>query len=101
MGLFTKIKSLFIKAKKKITEVSQTLEGFVGDHKEQIVKAMQLADLAYDAFEGRSKMVAVISFFITGINARCGQNFNAEQLGTEATKELEEKFQEVYNKLKA
>ena len=101
MNLFTKIKSLFTKIKNRVDDVKLTIGGFINEHKEQIVKAMELADLAYDNFEGSQKMKSVISFFITGINIKCGTQFNAEQIGTDSTKELEEKFEEVYQSLKA
>ena len=100
MSLFTKIKNLFTRTKNKISEVKLTVGDFVQSHKEQIAQAMQLADLAYDNFEGSQKMKSVISFFITGVNTKCGTQFNAEQIGTDATKELEEKFEEVYQSLK-
>ena len=101
MKFIERIKNLLAKVSKKTAEIKQDLSAFVIDHKPQILQAMQLADLAYDTFAGSLKMVAVISFFITGVNSKCGTNFNAEQLGTESTKELEAKFQEVYNNLKA
>ena len=101
MGILSKIKELIKKIKTNITEAKKTVVEFVEEHKEQIAKAMQLADLAYDTFEGSIKMKSVISFFITGINTKCGTSFNAEEIGTEKTKELEDKFQEVYNGLKA
>ena len=101
MGLFLKIKELIKKVKTKSTETKKTIAEFIEEYKDQIVKAMQLADLAYDTFEGSAKMKSVISFFITGVNTKCGTEFNSEQIGTDATKELEEKFQEVYNNLKA
>lgn len=101
MSLFTKIKNLFTKFKNKVVEVELTISEFVTKYKKEIVQAMKLADLAYDTFEGSAKMKSVISFFITGVNTKCGTQFNAEQIGTDATKELEEKFQEVYNNLKA
>lgn len=100
MGLFTKIKNIFIKVKNKVNTVKLTIEEFVQAHKPQIIQAMQLADLAYDTFEGSQKMKSVISFFITGINKKCDKTFNAEQIGTDATKGLEEKFEEVYQSLK-
>lgn len=101
MSLFTKIKSLFTKIKNKTVEVKLTIGDFIQEHREQIAQAMQLADLAYDNFEGSQKMKSVISFFITGVNTKCGTQFNAEQIGTDSTKELEEKFEEVYQNLKA
>lgn len=101
MSLFTKIKNFIAKVKNKTIEIKLTIKDFVQCHKEQIAQAMKLADLAYDNFEGSQKMKSVISFFITGINIKCGTYFNAEQIGTDKTKELEEKFEEVYQSLKA
>ena len=101
MKLFEKIGKLFTKIKNKVNEVKLTVGDFVQSHRVQIAQAMQLADLAYDNFEGSQKMKSVISFFITGVNTKCGTSFNAEQIGTEKTKELEEKFEEVYQSLKA
>ena len=101
MKLFEKIGKLFTKIKNKVNEVKLTVGDFVQSHRAQIAQAMQLADLAYDNFEGSQKMKSVISFFITGVNTKCGTSFNAEQIGTEKTKELEEKFEEVYQSLKA
>lgn len=101
MSLFTKIKSLISKIKNKVDKVKLTIGDFIQEHKEQIAQAMKLADIAYDNFEGSQKMKSVISFFITGVNTKCGTSFNAEQIGTDATKELEEKFEEVYQSLKA
>src|SRR5574344_1093334 len=101
MSIFTKIKNLFTKFKNKVVEVELTISEFVTNYKKEIVQAMKLADLAYDNFEGSEKMKSVISFFIMAVNNKCGTQFNAEQIGTDATKELEEKFQEVYNNLKA
>lgn len=101
MSLFTKIGEFFTKIKNKVNDIKLTIEDFVQDHREQIAQAMKLADLAYDNFEGSQKMKSVISFFITGLNVKCGTQFSAEQIGTEKTKELEEKFEEVYQNLRA
>ena len=101
MSLFTKIKTFITKSKSKANELKSSIEEFIQCHKSQIVQAMQLADLAYDNFEGPQKMKSVISFFIMAINNKCGTQFNAEQIGTDTTKELEEKFEEVYQSLKA
>jgi hypothetical protein len=101
MKLITKIKNLITKIKSKTNEVKLTITDFIQVHKEQIVQVMKLADLTYDNFKGSQKMKAVISFFITGLNTKCGTSFNAEQIGTDSTKQLEDKFQEVYNSLKA
>ena len=95
-----RIKGFLQKLKNKVKEVKLTVTEFVYAHRNQIAQAMQLADLAYDNFEGQQKMKSVISFFITGVNTKCGTQYNAEQIGTQKTKELEEKFQEIYNELK-
>ena len=100
MGLLSKIKNFFTKVTNKVQEAKLSIGDFIDAHKNQIAQTMQLADLAYDNFEGSTKMKSVISFFITGLNKKCGTQFNAEQIGTDATKQLEEKFQEVYNELK-
>lgn len=100
MGLLAKLKSLFTKVTNKAQEVKLSVGDFINAHRNQIAQAMQLADLAYDTFEGSTKMKSVISFFITGLNTKCGTLFNAEQIGTDVTKELEEKFEEVYQSLK-
>ena len=101
MGLFTRIKNLFSGIKNKSEEIKFGIGDFVQAHRVQIAQAMQLADLAYDNFEGSQKMKSVISFFITGVNTKCGTSFNAEEIGTEKTKELEEKFEEIYQDLKS
>ncbi len=101
MGLLSKLKSFFTKAKTNATAAKLTIKEFVSKYKVQIAAAMKIVDQIYDANEGTEKMQAVISMSILAINAKCGLSINADSVGTESTKFIEDEYEKVYQSLKA
>lgn len=93
------MKEIFNKIRAKFQKVKMSIAEFVEDNKGQIKDAMFLADQIYDANEGSLKMKSVIAMFILAINTKCGCSLNADQIGTQATKFIEDEYQKVYESL--
>ena len=95
MGFKEFISGLF----KKAEATEQAVAAYVKEHSGEIAKVMKITDLIYDAVKGSEKMKAVITYFISALNSKCGTKLNADAIGTSATKSVEDEFQKVYNAL--
>lgn len=98
--ILAKVKALFTKAKTETAEAKLTISEFVSKNKTQIATAMKLADAVYDANQGTEKMQAVIKFFLTALNAKCGLSIDADSVGTTATAFIEAEYEKIYQSLK-